>query len=137
MAPSNDDEPIDRDDDPPASSTGPKEGRARAPRHDDERTSAQDPKRELSQLWQQALGSIDEIRDAIVRGSHAGRAKLDAQLLIRQRDKLLMQIGRQLLDDVANGHPMPPGCDELARRVDELDADIETAEQEARKVLKR
>jgi hypothetical protein len=96
-----------------------------------------DDKKELSQLWNQALSSIDEIRDAIVRGSTAGRAKLDAQLLIRQRDKLLAQLGRQLLDDVAQGHPMPAGCEELARRVGDIDKDIETAEKEAERAFKK
>jgi hypothetical protein len=106
-------------------------------RMSDEKKSP-DVKQELSSLWQSALGQIDEIRDVIVRGSHAGKAKLDAQLLKRQRDKLLMQIGEALLADVKSGAtPLPPSCDELAKRVDELERQLAEAEAEADKAFAR
>jgi hypothetical protein len=123
MAPSNEDDTNGSESDP---------GQTEAPRP----RAPSESKRELSQLWQQALGSIDEIRDAIVRGSQAGRAKIDAQLLIRQRDKLLQQLGAQLLEEVARGHPLPPGCADLTQRIATLDADIERAEAEATRAFK-
>ena len=67
---------------------------------------------DLSSLWQSALGQIDEIRDVIVKGSHAGKAKLDAQLLKRQRDKVLQQIGEAVIADHKRGVALPPSCDE-------------------------
>jgi hypothetical protein len=94
-------------------------------------------KKELSQLWQHALGQIDEIRDAIVRGSQAGRAKLDEQLLLRQKDRLLAQLGALLLEEVDRGAALPPACADLARRIQEVQADIEKAETEAKRALKR
>ncbi|HEY4223034.1 MAG TPA: hypothetical protein VGO62_16870 [Myxococcota bacterium] len=87
----------------------------------------------ISSLWQSALGQIDEIRDVIVRGSQAGKAKLDVQLLKRQRDKLLMQIGEAVIHE---GH-VPASCEELAARVVDVDKQIADADAEAQKVFKR
>jgi hypothetical protein len=94
-------------------------------------------KRELSALWQQALGQIDEIRDAVVRGSQAGRAKLDEQLLLRQKDRLLAQLGAQVLAEAERGTPVPASCEDLARRVREVEADIQKAADESARVFKR
>lgn len=90
---------------------------------------------DLSSLWQTALGQIDEIRDVIVRGSHAGKAKLDAQLLKRQRDKLLMQIGEAVIADHKRGVPLPPSCDDLAVKLDEIQKHVDEAEAEADKAF--
>lgn len=97
--------------------------------------SPDDVKRELSSLWQSALGQIDEIRDVIVRGSQAGKAKLDAQLLKRQRDKLLQQIGELVMEDHRRGVALPPGCEEHASKLAELDQQLHEAEQEAAKAF--
>ncbi len=90
---------------------------------------------DLSSLWQSALGSIDEIRDVIVRGSHAGKAKLDAQLLKRQRDKLLMQIGEAVIADAKRGVPLPPSCEDLAVKLDEIQKQVDEAEAQADKAF--
>jgi seryl-tRNA synthetase len=90
---------------------------------------------DLSALWQSALGSIDEIRDVIVRGSHAGKAKLDAQLLKRQRDKLLMQIGEAVVADHKRGVPLPPSCEDLAVKLDEIQKQVDEAEAQADKAF--
>ena len=91
---------------------------------------------DLSALWQSALGQIDEIRDVIVKGSHAGKAKLDAQLLKRQRDKLLAQIGEAVMEDHKRGAALPPSCEELATKLDDVDKQIAEAESEAAKAFK-
>ena len=92
----------------------------------------------LSSIWQSALGQIDEIRDVIVRGSQAGKAKIDVQLLRRSREKLLAQIGEVVLDDVKTGATtLPPSAEELKKRVDDLDRQIEAAEAEAQKAFRR
>jgi hypothetical protein len=90
---------------------------------------------DLSSLWQTALGSIDEIRDVIVRGSHAGKAKLDAQLLKRQRDKLLMQIGEAVIADHKRGVALPPSCEDLAVKLDEVQKQVDEAEAQADKAF--
>ena len=91
----------------------------------------------LGSLWSSALGQIDEIRDVIVRGSQAGKAKIDVQLLRRQRDRLLAQIGEAVLDDNKRGGSLPAGCDLLVSRVADIDKQIVDAEEEAAKALRR
>ena len=96
------------------------------------------PSEPLAALWQSALGQIDEIRDVIVRGSHAGKAKIDVQLLKRQRDRLFGQIGVALIDDVKRGaSTLPSSCEEMARRVADIDKQIADAEADADRALKR
>ncbi|MCC7070529.1 MAG: hypothetical protein IT383_04345 [Deltaproteobacteria bacterium] len=83
-------------------------------------------------LLNAALGQIDEIRDVIVRGSQAGKAKIDAELLKRQRDRALAELGAALLHEVQRGALALPGAlDEAAKRVRELEAQIAQAEDEA------
>jgi seryl-tRNA synthetase len=91
----------------------------------------------LASIWQSALGQIDEIRDVIVRGSQAGKAKIDVQLLRRSREKVLAQIGEALLDDVKRGAAtLPAAAEEMKKKVDEIDQQIEAAEAEAQKVFR-
>ena len=94
-----------------------------------------DVRRDLSSLWQSALGQIDEIRDVIVRGSQAGKAKLDAQFLKRQRDKLLVQIGEAVIEDHKRGVPLPPGCEAHAKKLAEVDRELLEAEHDATKAF--
>ncbi len=96
------------------------------------------PKDAIGTLWHSALGQIDEIRDVIVRGSQAGKAKLDVQLLKRQRDRLLSEIGAVVVEEHKRGAAsLPAGCEDLAARLDGVDKQIEEAEAEAAKVFKR
>lgn len=83
-------------------------------------------------LLNAALGQIDEIRDVIVRGGQAGKAKLDAELLRRQRDRALVELGLALLLEVERGAlALPLSCEQAAARVRELDQQIEKAERDA------
>lgn len=70
-----------------------------------------------------------------MRGSHAGKAKLDAQILKRQRDKLLMQIGEAVIADHKRGAPLPVSCEELAAKLDEVQKQVDHAEAEADKAF--
>jgi hypothetical protein len=93
---------------------------------------------DLSSIWQSALGQIDEIRDVIVRGSQAGKAKLDAQLLKRQRDKLLAQIGERAVEEHRRGAaPLPEGSEDLLRSLDEVEKQIAESESEAARAMRR
>ncbi len=83
-------------------------------------------------LLNAALGQIDEIRDVIVRGGQAGKAKIDAELLKRQRDRALGELGAALLHEVERGAlALPEPLEEPAKRVRELDQQIAKAEEEA------
>lgn len=83
-------------------------------------------------LLNAALGQIDEIRDVIVRGGQAGKAKIDAELLKRQRDRALCELATSLLHEVDRGAlALPSALDEPAKRVRELEAQIAKAEEEA------
>lgn len=83
-------------------------------------------------LLNAALGQIDEIRDVIVRGGQAGKAKIDAELLKRQRDRALCELAALVLHEAEQGAlALPPACEEHAKRVRELDAQIAKAEGEA------
>lgn len=87
-------------------------------------------------LLNAALGQIDEIKDVLVRGGQAGKAKLDAELLKRQRDRALQDLAAALLLEVERGAlALPAPCEEAATRVRELDAQIEKAEAEATRVF--
>jgi hypothetical protein len=101
----------------------------------DEKKPGPDP---LSSLWQSALGQIDEIRDVIVRGSQAGKAKLDVQLLKRTRDKVLQQLGERLVEEHRRGAaPLPEGCEDLVKKLEETEKQIEDGEREAAAAFKR
>lgn len=83
-------------------------------------------------LLNAALGQIDEIREVIVRGGQAGKARLDAELLKRQRDRALVELASALLLEVERGAlSLPASCDELVARVRDLDGQIAKAQDEA------
>lgn len=93
---------------------------------------------DLSSIWQSALGQIDEIRDVIVRGSQAGKAKLDAQLLKRQRGQLLQQLGERVLEEHKRGAaPLPEGGDDLVKKLEEIERQIAESEDEASRVMRK
>lgn len=92
-------------------------------------------RKELNQLWQSTIDQFDEIKNAIVRSSPAGKARLDAQFLKRQRERLLTKLGEDVLASVARGElTLPTACDETARRVHELETQIAAEEEEAGRI---
>jgi hypothetical protein len=71
-----------------------------------------------------------------VRGSQAGKAKLDAQLLKRQRDRLLAELGAHVLEEAQRGAALPPGTEELAQKIRQVEEQIVEAEGEAKKAFR-
>jgi hypothetical protein len=93
-------------------------------------------RKELNQLWQSTIDQFDEIKNAIVRSSQAGKARLDAQFLKRQRERLLTKLGEDVLAAEARGElQLPDACAETARRVHELEEQIRAEEAEAARLI--
>lgn len=103
---------------------------------DDKRDEPQDLRKELNQLWRTTLDQFDEIKNAIVRSSSAGKAKLDATFLRRQREKLLAELGAKALEAEAGGAlTLPEGLQATAARIRELDEQIAEQETEVDRLL--
>lgn len=96
----------------------------------------QDLRKELNQLWRTTLDQFDEIKNAIVRSSTAGKAKLDATFLRRQRDKLLSELGARVLDAARDGEiTLPEKLASTAQRVQEIEEQIREQESEVERLL--
>lgn len=103
---------------------------------DEKRDEPQDLRKELNQLWRTTLDQFDEIKNAIVRSSSAGKAKLDATFLRRQRDKLLADLGAKVLEAEASGElTLPEGLRATTKRIQELDEQIAEQESEVDRLL--
>lgn len=97
-----------------------------------------DLKKDLNAIWRSTLKQFDGLKDAIVESSAAGKAKLDATWLKRERDQKLVEIGEAMLALVEEGKlVLPSGLTEAAARVRELEREIESQEQEFRRVFGR
>lgn len=95
-----------------------------------------DVRKELNQLWRTTLDQFDEIKNAIVRSSSAGKAKLDATFLRRQRERLLMELGTKVLEASEKGElRLPDRAQNTATRIRELEAQIEDQEGEVDRLL--
>jgi hypothetical protein len=96
-----------------------------------------DVRKELNQLWRTTLDQFDEIKNAIVRSSSAGKAKLDATFLRRQRERLLIELGAQVMEAAEQGEVrLPERVQNIATRVRELEAQIEEQEGEVERLLR-
>lgn len=103
---------------------------------DDKPDEPQDLRKELNQLWRTTLDQFDEIKNAIVRSSTAGKAKLDATFLRRQRDKLLAELGARVLDAAREGElTLPDKLSSTAQRIQELEEQIREQESEVDRLL--
>jgi hypothetical protein len=95
-------------------------------------------RKELNQIWQSTIDQFDEIKDAIVKSSQAGKAKLDAAFLKRQRERLLAQLGEEVLRAVDEGTAtLPASTEETVKRLRELAAQIRAEEEEAERLMNR
>ena len=93
-------------------------------------------RKELNSLWQSTIDQFDEIKNAIVRSSQAGKARLDAQFLKRQRERLLTKLGEDVLRAASLGEiALPATCTETARRITELEEQIASEEAEAARLM--
>ncbi len=96
-----------------------------------------DLRKELNQIWQSTIDQFDEIKDAIVKSSQAGKAKLDAAFLKRQRERLLSTLGEEVLRAAADGHiVLPASVDETVKRIEEIERQIKAEEDEAARFMK-
>lgn len=84
--------------------------------------SGSDLKRELNQLWRTTVDQLDEIKDVIVKSSHAGKARLDAAFLERERDALLRGLGELVL--LARAGDLPAAWREKINKIEALDAKL-------------
>ncbi len=92
------------------------------------------PRDKAMSFLQQALGQLDDIKDAVVRTGTAGKKQLDVQLLQRQRERVLAQIGDAVVKDVEAGGHAPASLTTLLERVRAIDDDIGQAQREAAKL---
>lgn len=105
---------------------------------DDKRDEPQDLRKELNQLWRTTLDQFDGLKDAIVRSSTAGKAKLDATFLRRQRDKRVLELGERVLELERKGElKLPERFKETLAAIDELEAQIEEQESEVDRLMHR
>lgn len=104
---------------------------------EDDKGRGPDLRKELNSLWKSTIDQFDELKDVVVRSSNAGKAKLDATFLKRQRDKLLAEIGERLLEVATeSGTPLPEDVEKKVQRLEELKAEIEDNEGEVDRLLR-
>jgi|GEM_PF-2101233 len=88
-------------------------------------------KNDLNQLWKSTVDQFDEMKDLIVRSSGAGKARIDASLVKRQREKVVTDLGEAVLKAHAGGFPLPDDCAELLEQIEAYDTQIREHEEEA------
>ena len=88
-------------------------------------------KGDLNQLWKSTVDQFDEMKDLIVRSSGAGKARIDASLVKRQRDKVVAELGEAVLQAHAGGFPLPDDCADLLEQIADFDKQIQEHEEEA------
>lgn len=55
--------------------------------------TSKDLRSDIESMWKTTVAQFDELTDVLVKTSEAGRAKLDATMLRRERDQALMRLG--------------------------------------------
>lgn len=91
--------------------------------------ASNDLRSELESMWKTTVAQFDEITDVLVKTSEAGRAKLDATMLRRDRDQALLRLGAQVRADRAEVE-LPEAWRAILDEIDRLDARI--ADEDAR-----
>jgi hypothetical protein len=85
----------------------------------------------LNDLWRTTVDQLEDIKDAVVRTTEVGRAKLDAALLRRDRDRAYARLGEQVYKLAEAGSlTLPADMEDLRDAIDELNERI--AAEEAR-----
>jgi hypothetical protein len=83
---------------------------------------------EFESLWKSTVEQFDEITDVLVKTSQAGKAKLDATLLKRERDAVLVKLGT-LVRETPDRDRLPEAWQTLLHEADALDARIDEEER--------
>lgn len=82
-------------------------------------TTSDDFRRQVNELWKQALDQLEEVKDAIVRST--GRFEVEAQRLRQERDRLLRRLGEQTHKLAQEGKlPMPAFVKSTVDRLNEV-----------------
>jgi len=91
--------------------------------------------RGLDQLFKTAVDQLDELKDVIVSSSSAGKAKLDATMLKRERDRVLQKLGEAVAgtDDQAG---FPVAWQELIAEARGIEDQIAAQEREYERLVK-
>lgn len=104
----------------------------------EKRSDRGDLKRELNSLWRSTLKQFDELKDVLVESSTAGKAKIDATLLKREREHKLAAIGEAVLALMEDGKiELPLELKGTVDRIREIESEIEAQETEFRRVFGR
>jgi len=88
-----------------------------------------DIKGDLKNLWKATVDQFDEIKDVIVKGSHAGQARLDAAVLERQREAALKALG-EMVYQYGPKEDMPTAWHEKFKEIKELEGKIASQRDE-------
>ncbi len=73
-----------------------------------------------------ALAQLERVRDAVVRSSQIGKIKLDATFLRRERDRLVKQLGEEVLNlMLADRLSIPQELEKLVRDIQTVEGRIE------------
>lgn len=97
--------------------------------------SGTDLKKELNQLWRSTVGQLDEIKDVIVKSSHAGKARIDAAMLERERANRLQELGELVLSEGEEA-AYPPAWKEKIQEIKDLDEQISSQKEEFDSLVK-
>ena len=102
----------------------------------DKRSDRGDLKRELNALWRSTIDQFDELKNVIVESSVAGRAKIDATMLKRERERKLAEIGEAMLALFEAGKlELPDELEGTVERIRHIEREIEEQESEFRRVF--
>jgi hypothetical protein len=93
-----------------------------------ERPRHKDLKGEFESLWRSTVDQFDEITDVLVKTSQAGKAKLDATLLRRERDAVLVKLGAAV-KAAPDRERLPEAWQALIHEACALDARIDEEEK--------
>ncbi|MCP4499643.1 MAG: hypothetical protein GY822_06710 [Deltaproteobacteria bacterium] len=94
-------------------------------------------KTDLNQLWKNTVDQFDEMKDLIVRSSTAGKARFDATLERRHREKAVLELGELVLAAINEGDiEAPKNCAQILEVIQKYDDDIAQHEEEALRVKK-
>jgi len=97
----------------------------------DEAAGAAGDERQPGTFFSRVKGTLERIRDAVVRSSQIGKIKLDSTFLRRERDELLRELGAGVYSLARAGTvKLPSSFDAVLERIDRLDQGIADQERE-------
>ncbi len=92
--------------------------------------------KDLGSFFKAAVSALEDASEQVKRSGLASKASLDAQLLKRQKQKALAQLGEIMFDEHARGVSLPPAADDVMKELLGLEADLHKAQAEADRLWK-